>query len=285
MIALSSRASSRARIVARLVAAVASGLVGMAHAADDPKATLVEVRGVRLYVQRHGSGPPIVFLHGGAHAFESSFAAQRDDFAATRTVIGIDQRGHGRSPDTDRPFDYGEMAEDTAALIGQLGLGPVDVVGLSDGGNVGLLLAARHPTLVRRLVVSGANLRGDLAGPAAVERMGAMPIEQLSARMPPSFRTDYERMSPDGAAHWLVHLEKSRRLWLTPVVVEPAELAKIKIPVLVMAGDHDFAPIEHTLEIYRALPAGQLYILPATGHGTMDERPEEVDATIRRFLR
>lgn len=79
-------------------------------------------------------------------------------------------------------------------------------------------------------------------------------------------------------------MTKSYELWLTPVVIEPADLKAIGIPVLVMAGDHDFTPLDETLEIYRNLPQGQLFILPATGHGTMSQRPELVNMAMRQFF-
>ena len=123
---------------------------------------LVEVDGSKLYVETSGSGPPIVFLHGGIHHFDNSFSNQRDDFVASRTVMGVDQRSPGHSPDDPRPFSYGAMVEDTAAVIRHLRLGPVDFVGHSDGADAGLKLARAYPQPVRRLVVSGAHLRAAL---------------------------------------------------------------------------------------------------------------------------
>ena len=140
----------------------------------------VETNGSKLWVEMFGSGGvPIVFLHGGLHHFDNNFARQREDFASSRKVVGIDQRGHGHSPDDTRPFSYAEMAEDTAEVIRQLGLGRVDVVGHSDGGNVGLRLARAHPEMVRRLVVSGANLRPGLPLDEIQRRM-AWSSEQLA---------------------------------------------------------------------------------------------------------
>lgn len=260
--------------------------------AEDAAATsrYYDVRGARLYVQKLGSGAPIVFLHGGIRYFETNFARQRDYFASSRTVIGIDRRGHGHSPDTAQPFSYVQMAEDMAAVIEQLGVAPVDVVGHSDGANVGLILARDHPRLVRRLVVSGANLRAALP-PEELERRSQWTSQQIAdkarevaAKLPPDFRTEYETVAPDGPEHWWTLVTKSYRLWLTPIVIEPAQLRTIGIPVLVMAGDHDFTPIEETLEIYRNLPQGELFILPGTGHGTMSQRPELVNLAMREFL-
>ena len=275
-------------VIAVVVAAAA--LLASCAAVPRESSRFVEIGGAKIHVERFGAGAPIVFLHGGLVFFDNNFEKQRDYFASFREVIGIDRRGHGHSPDDARPFSYREMAEETAAVIRALGLGPVDVVGHSDGGNIGLILAREHPELVRRLAISGANLRPGLP-PDELQRRASWTSAQVSektreieAHLPPAFRIDYGKVAPDGTAHWPVLLEKSYRMWVTPVVIEPAELKLIKAPVLVIAGDHDFTSIEDTTEIYRALPRGQLLILPSTGHGTFSERPELVNLAIREFL-
>jgi pimeloyl-ACP methyl ester carboxylesterase len=250
----------------------------------------VEVRGSRLYVQIFGRGRPVVFLHGGLHHFDNSFSKQRDEFALSHTVIGIDQRGHGYSPDDSRPFSYQDMADDTAEVIRVLRLGTVDVVGHSDGGNVALRLARTHPEVVRRVVVSGANLRPSLSKDELQLRRRwsdqelAEFLSRFEQRLPPTFRSEYEAVTPDGAAHWSTVLAKSYRLWLTPVVIDSADLAAIRAPVLVIAGDKDLSSIEETAELYRGLRKAQLFIVPASGHGTFSDRPELVNLAIRQFL-
>jgi pimeloyl-ACP methyl ester carboxylesterase len=280
------------RFVFRLVLAALVAASACASSAEPvgPAHEFIDVRGARLHVETVGHGSPIVFLHGGLHHFDNSFARQRGDFAPTHTVIGIDQRGHGHSPDDARPFSYDEMAEDTAAVIRHLALGPVDVVGHSDGGNVALKLARAHPELVRRVVVSGANLGPGLPPDELQRRLDWSP-EQLAAflpkleqRLPPGMRGDYEAVTPEGAAHWEILLAKSYRLWLTPVVISASDLKAIQAPVLVIAGDKDFATVEETAAIYRGLSNAQLFIVPGAGHGTFSDRPELVDLAIREFL-
>lgn len=119
-----------------------------------------EVHGAKLYTERFGHGPPIVFLHGGGPFFANSFARKRDYFARDHTVIDIDRRGQGHSPDGPWALSYQMMADDTAAIIERLGLGAADIVGHSDGADVALLLARDHPQLVRRVVISGALKSG-----------------------------------------------------------------------------------------------------------------------------
>jgi pimeloyl-ACP methyl ester carboxylesterase len=245
---------------------------------------LVDANGVRLFVEISGTGAPILFLHGGLSYFDAAFPKQAAYFATFRTVIGVDQRGHGHSPDTDQEFSYRQMAEDTAALLTELKIGRVDIVGHSDGGNVGLLLARYHPELVRRLVISGANARGDYEGLLAYLRFRFSSDQEFAANMGAKDRELYDRVSPDGANHWTTIVAKTKALWATRVVIAPEDLAAIQIPVLVMSGDHDVISIEQTLDIYRALPHGQLCILPATGHMTMQERPEEFNRLTREFL-
>ena len=247
------------------------------------------VNGAKLYVESLGHGTPVVFLHGGLMFFDNAYAKQRDYFAAHHRVIGIDQRGHGHSPDGPWQLSYQLMAEDTAAVIQGLKVGPVDVVGHSDGANIALLLARDHPELVRRVVISGANLRG--WSPQVLEARKQLPpaqleekIAKLAASLPPFFRVDYGAVSPDGPDHWMAMVTKCFWLWGQPIVIEPSELKKIQPFVMVVAGDHDFTSIEETTEIFRGLPHGQLFMVPGTGHGTFSSRPELLNLAISEFL-
>src|SRR6185369_12743635 len=112
----------------------------------------------RLYYETMGTGRPLVLLHGGGNTIHGSFDKQIAEFSKTHTIIAPEQIGHGHTPDIDGPLTYAAMAEDTAALLEQLKVRDADVVGWSDGGNIALILAVRHPDLVRRVVVSGANI-------------------------------------------------------------------------------------------------------------------------------
>jgi pimeloyl-ACP methyl ester carboxylesterase len=266
-----------------LVASIAM-IAAAAAAGEVDTASLPELGGVKLHAEISGHGAPIVFLHGGLSFFDSSFVEQKAYFSAFRTVIGIDQRGHGHSPDNDQPFSYRQMADDTATLIGKLNLGPVDVVGFSDGGNVGLLLARYHPQLVRRLVVSGANVSGDFNGIVAYARFLLRSNEDFAATLPAGLRQEYARVSPDGERHWLAVVAKTKELWSTWNILTATDLSAIRIPVLVMAGDHDVIPLDHTMKIFRSLPQAELCILPGAGHKTMQDRPEDFNRLTREFL-
>ena len=181
------------------------------------------------------------------------------------------------------------MADDTAVVIQALKVGPVDVVGHSDGANIALLLARDHPELVHRIVISGANLRG--LPPDKLEARKQLPpaeleqrVAKLASTLPPSFRIDYAAVSPDGADHWMAMVTKCYWLWAESIVIDPDDLKKIQAPVLVVAGDHDFTSIEETTEIFRGLQHAQLFLVPGTGHATYRDRPKLVNLAVGEFL-
>jgi pimeloyl-ACP methyl ester carboxylesterase len=277
-------------VIAIFFAALSAFLSVPAFAESNGRAhEYYSVNGARLYVESVGRGPPMLFLHGGLMFFDSAYAKQRDYFAAQHLVIGIDQRGHGHSPDGPWRLSYQLMADDTAAVIQALKVGPVDVVGHSDGANIALLLARDHPGLVRRIIISGANLRG--LPPEKLEARKQLPpveleekVEKLAAMLPPFFRTDYGAVSPDGPDHWIAMVTKCYWLWAQSIVIDPVDLKRIQSPVLVVAGDHDFTSIEETTEIFRGLPHAQLFLVPGTGHGTYQDRPELVNLAVGEFL-
>lgn len=278
------------RVIAILLLAV--GAVSGGSALADGSGGTGEyhsVNGAKLYVESFGRGRPMLFLHGGLMFFDSAYAGQRDYFAAHHRVIGIDQRGHGHSPDGPWQLSYQLMADDTAAVLQALKVGPVDVVGHSDGANIALLLARDHPELVRYVVVSGANLRG--LPPEKLEARKQLPaaqleerVEKLAAMLPSSFRTDYGAVSPDGADHWLTIVTKCYWLWAQSVVIDPDDLKRIQAPVMVVAGDHDLTSIEETVEIFRGLSHGQLLLIPGTGHGTYQDRPKLINLAVEEFI-
>ena len=125
----------------------------------------------RSYYAARGSGTTVVFLHGGGDSGEHSFARQLDVFSEHHHIVAPDQVGQGRTPEVPGPLSYTAMMDDTAALLKFLNLKHVDIVGFSDGGILALMLAVRHPDLVRSLVISGVNIAP--RGPATRGSRGA----------------------------------------------------------------------------------------------------------------
>ena len=222
------------------------------------------IHGHRLYYSVHGNGPALVLLHGGGASGEQSFVRQLPFFSEHHHLVVPDQVGQGHTPDVAGPLSYTAMMEDTATLLERLHLKNVDVVGFSDGGILALMLAIRHPELVRRLVVSGVNIAPDGLNPED--------LEELRASQSPKPKTIDEKL-----AH----------LWLTSPTKTELSLALLKgitQPVLVISGDRDDITLEHTLRIFHALTKAELCILPDTDHDTFSGRPDWLNPIIRSFL-
>jgi pimeloyl-ACP methyl ester carboxylesterase len=223
-----------------------------------------EIHGHRMFYATRGSGPTLVFLHGGGDSGENSFVRQLDVFSERHHIVAPDQVGQGRTPDVPGPLSYTAMMQDTATLLEQLKLKHVDVVGFSDGGILALMLAIRHPELVRRLVISGVNI--------SPEGLVTENLEGLRADDTPNPKTIDEKLS---------------HLWATSPTKDElsmALLATIQQPVLLVSGDHDVITLEHTLQIFHALPNSELCVLPGTDHGTFSSRPEWLNPIIGAFL-
>src|SRR5581483_3214713 len=112
------------------------------------------VNGLEMYYEIHGTGQPLVLLHGAFSAIGTSFGALLPELAKTRQVIAFDLQAHGRTADIDRPLSLEQMADDTAAALAQLGIGQADIFGYSMGAAVALHIAIRHPSVVRKLVLA-----------------------------------------------------------------------------------------------------------------------------------
>ncbi|MER7281017.1 alpha/beta hydrolase [Dactylosporangium sp. NPDC000244] len=239
------------------------------------------IGGVDLYAEAAGAGEPVLLLHGGFCSLEF-FRAQADALAAGHRVHAFERPGHGRSADIDGEYSYARGVADTLAYLDAAGLDRAHVIGFSDGAIIGLLLALDHPERVRSLVAISANLDPSaFAEPAADEPDGDEP----DGDRPDVERMHYERLSPDGPEHADVVLAKLLRLWTSEPNLDPADLARIAAPVLVMAADRDTIRPEHTLLIARSIPGAQLAIVPGTTHLLVTERPELVTTLILQFVR
>jgi pimeloyl-ACP methyl ester carboxylesterase len=222
------------------------------------------IHGHPMFYAMQGRGPTLLLLHGGGDSGEHSFAQQLDEFSEHHFIVAPDQVGQGRTPDVKGPLSYTGMMEDTAALLQHLKLKHVDVVGWSDGGILGLMLAAHHPELVRRLVISGVNV--------APEGLNPDDLEDLRASQTPKPKTIDEKL-----AH----------LWLTSPTESELSLAmlgQIEAPVLVISGDRDAITLEHTLKIFHALPLAELCVLPGTDHATFSGRSLWLNPIVHAFL-
>jgi len=230
------------------------------------------VSDLRMYYEVHGSGEPLVLLHG-AYMTIDMMEPLLGGLAATRQVICAEQQGHGRTADADRPITYEGMADDTAALVRHLGLDAPDIVGYSMGAGIALQLALRHPELVRKLVVASASFRHDGMHAAAIEMFPTITPE-LFAGSP--MEEAYLQLAPNpGDFPKLV--EKLKTLDSTPFAWPEDEIRAIAAPTLIVVGDSDVVRLEHVVELFGlrgggvmgdlgSMPASQLAVLPGTSH-------------------
>jgi pimeloyl-ACP methyl ester carboxylesterase len=211
------------------------------------------VNGINLYFETHGTGRPLILLHGGLGSGEM-FGPVLPALAERHQVIAPDLQGHGRTADIDRPIDVRLMADDIAALIDHLGLDRPDVVGYSLGGGVALQTAVRHPDKVGRLVCASANIRRDAiypemlaqqgqVGAAAAEFMKDTPMYQLYQRVAPR-PEDFPRLLDKMGQSMAQDFDFS------------AEVRGLQVPTLIVAADADMAPPSHYVEVFKLLDGG-----------------------------
>ena len=212
-----------------------------------------EVNGINLYFETHGTGRPLILLHGGLMSGEM-FGPTLPSFAERHQVIAVDLQGHGRTADIDRPIDIRLMADDIAALVVHLGLDKPDLVGYSLGGAVALHTAAKYPDKVRRLVVASVYIRPDAIDPeiraqqgqvnaAAAEFMKDTPMYQLYQRVAPR-PEDFPRL-----------LDKIGEAMAKDFDFTE-EVRSLQVPTLVVAADADMAPPSHYVEVFKLLDGG-----------------------------
>ena len=140
--------------------------------------TYADVNGIKLYYETHGTGRPLILLHGGLGSGEM-FGRNLAALAAGRKVITVDLQGHGRTADIDRPLSTELMAGDIASLIKHLKLERPDVMGYSLGGGVAFFVALRHPELVGKLVLVSTMLRRDAYYPEILAQQAQVTVEPL----------------------------------------------------------------------------------------------------------
>lgn len=239
----------------------------------------VDAGGVRTYYEIHGAGEPLILLHGGLCTIET-FEAQTTGLSTSYEVYLPERRGHGRTPDVEGPFTFEAMGDDTIAYLEALGLGPVPLVGWSDGAEVALLVALRRPDLVSKLVLIGQPTEPAGARPELQQMLASMTRESF----PPMFEQMYGAVSPDGPDHFAVVFDKVLEMWRTDRGVPPSACADVEAPTLFMIADDDLVSIEHASEVVRALPDAQLAIVPGTSHALPMEKPDLVNRMITDFL-
>ena len=215
--------------------------------------TYAEVNGLNLYYESHGTGRPLILLHGGLFSGEM-FEPILPALTANHRLIVPDLQGHGRTADIDRPIDIRLMADDIAALIDHLGLEKPDLVGYSVGGGVAFFTAVKHPDKVGKLVMAAAHIRRDAIPPemlaqqaqvsgAAAEFMQDTPMYEVYHRVAPR-PEDFGRLLDKIGESMAKDFDFSE------------EVRALKVPTLIVAADADMAPPSHYVEAFKLLDGG-----------------------------
>lgn len=252
----------------------------------------VSVNGLNMYYETHGTGQPLVLLHGAFSAIGTSFGGLLPELSRTRQVIALELQAHGHTADIDRPLSLEGMADDVAAAIKQLGMEQADLLGYSMGAGVALQVIIRHPEVIRKLVL--ASITYTLSGwhPGLLEGLGNMTPEMMHGS---PWHEEYLKIAPHPEDFAKLFAKKTQMDQHTQDIPDES-IRGIKSPTLLIIGDSDLVRPEHIVEMFRLLgggifgdtPAGlpnsQLAVLPGTSHVSLVSRTELLIPIINSFL-
>ena len=224
--------------------------------------------GISLHFVEKGRGKPLILLHGNGED-GSYFKHQIDCFSADYRVIAIDTRGHGQSPRGEKPFTIVQFAEDLHDFMDENGIDQAILLGFSDGGNIALTFALKYPERVERMIVDGANLF-----PSGVKPLYQWPIE-IGYRIAKMFAKKSEKAKQNAEMLGLMVNEPH---------IDPVELARLTMPVLVVAGTKDMIKDKHTRLIYKSLPNARLSIIEGD-HFVANKNAAAFNKAVEDFLR
>ena len=245
-------------------------------AQQKPTTGYAPVNGVKMYYEVHGSGEPVVLLHGAFMTITNNWTGWIGELSKTRKVIAIEMQGHGHTADIDREFSSEHLADDVAALLDYLKIPSADLIGYSMGGGVAMQCAIRHPDKVRKVVVISSTFRRD---GMVKEALDAIPKLTADAFKGSPIEEEYKRLSPtpDEFPKFI------KRVLATASKGHDFGADKLKAttaPMFFIHGDADGVRLEHVAEMFRLKggeihgdmqprSASRLAILPDTTHVTL----------------
>ena len=223
---------------------------------------------IQLHYIEQGQGKPLILLHGNGESCDY-FEHQIPCFAKDYRVIAIDTRGHGQSPRGEKPFTIVQFAEDLREFMDHNAIGKAILLGFSDGGNIALTFALKYPERIDRMIVDGANLF-----PSGVKPLYKWPIE-IGYHIAKLFAKKSEQAKQNAEMLGLMVNEPH---------IEPSELARLTMPVLVVAGTKDMIKESHTRLIYKSLPNAKLEIIEGD-HFVANKNSALFNKVVEEFLR
>ena len=219
------------------------------------------VNGLKMYYEIHGTGEPLVLVHGGGSTITTTFGQVLSQFAKTRRVIGVEMQAHGHTADIDRALSFEQDADDIAALMRHLNIEKIDIFGFSNGGSTAMQLAIRHPNLVRKVIVGSSFYKRDGIYPEVWSFIQQGTLDN----MPQPLKDAYLKINNNQKGLTAMH-DKDRQRMLDFKDWPAEALKSIQSPTLLLIGDRDVVRPEHAIEMYRLIPNARIAILPS-GHG------------------
>lgn len=228
---------------------------------QDSTSGYASVNGLNMYYEIHGTGAPLVLIHGGGSTIQTTFGRVLPLLAKTHKIIAVEMQAHGRTLDINRPLSFEQDADDIAQLLKYLKVDKADIFGFSNGASTTLQVAIRHPELVNKIIVASTFYKKAGAQPWFWDIIGKATYEG----MPQPFKEAFLKLNPDSnALHKMYERDIARMQSFRDI---PEELMKkITAPSFIIIGDKDVTQPEHAVEMYRLLPNSKLAILPG-GHG------------------
>ncbi len=268
-------------------------LLSTAVSAQEQKPTTgyAPVNGLKMYYEVHGSGEPVVLLHGAFMTITNNWAEWIGELSKTRKVIAVEMQGHGRTADIKRDFSDENLADDVAALLEHLKIPSADLIGYSMGGAVAMQCAIRHPDKVRKVVVISSMFRRD---GMVKEALDAIPKLTADAFKGSPIETEYKKLSPtpDDFPNFV------KRTLATASKGHDFGADKLKAttaPMFFIHGDADGVRLEHIAEMFR-LKGGEIHgdmkprsesrlaILPNATHVTLMQKGNAIIPMVNDFL-
>jgi pimeloyl-ACP methyl ester carboxylesterase len=235
------------------------------------------VNDIKLYyaVFNKQAEKAVVLLHGG-FASSDYWAYEVPALSKTYRVIVVDSRGHGRSTMTQQPFTYDLMASDVLQLLNYLKIEKASIIGWSDGGIIGLLLAINHPDRVDKLFTYGSNYNQSAYRSESIDSL-------TRVRTFGAMQSNYRKLSstPDSFSRLSGALQK---MYSNEPNINLADLKKIQAPTVIAGGEHDIIKYEHFKELASLIPGATLVILPKVGHGGPIQDPVHFHKAVMKWL-
>jgi len=226
--------------------------------------------GIKLYTEVYGQGKPLLMIHGNGGSM-AAFSKNMPYFSKYYKVILVDSRAHGKSTDPKDSLSFEMMADDFSALLEAMHVKKSYVIGWSDGGINALVLAMRHPDKVIKLASTGANLWPDST--ALIPSLWKDMVKDYNTKK------NLPRTTAKEKNDWKIFM-----LDYDQPNIPLSALKAIKCPSLIICGDHDLIPVEHTVLIYKNIPGAWLWVVPNSGHPTLIEHTEDFNKIVNEFF-